>query len=119
MTRTHSASCLCGTVAVTLHGEPAARANGHCATGCDCYGTPMRPATAWPPEQVAVEGGHATFPHPAKPMSRTCCASCGEFVFGTHRPGMRVVPNSWPRVRTAGSCPAACNRRCTCSTGTA
>lgn len=45
MTRTHSASCLCGTVTVTLRGEPAARANRHCATCRDFYGTPVLSAT--------------------------------------------------------------------------
>ncbi|MCW3662462.1 GFA family protein [Burkholderia cenocepacia] len=94
MTRTLSARCLCGAVTVTLRGEPAARANCHCATCRDFYGTPMLSATAWPPEQVTIDGGHATFPHPSKSMARTWCAACGEIVFGTSRLGMRVVPNS-------------------------
>lgn len=81
-------------VTVTLCGEPAARANCHCATCRDFYGTPMLSATAWPPEQVTLDGGHATFPHPSMSMSRAWCASRGEIVFGTNRPGMRVVPNS-------------------------
>lgn len=94
MTEAYSTRCLCGAVTVTLRGEPAARANCHCATCRDFYGTSMLSATAWPPEQVAIDGGSATFPHPSKSMSRTWCASCGEIVSGTNRLGMRVVPNS-------------------------
>ncbi|MGS0897051.1 GFA family protein [Burkholderia stagnalis] len=94
MIRSYSVRCLCGDVTVTLHGEPAARANCHCASCRDFYGTPVLSATAWSPEQASVAGRDATFPHPSKSMSRTWCASCGEIVFGTNRLGMRVVPNS-------------------------
>ncbi|KVO37910.1 aldehyde-activating protein [Burkholderia ubonensis] len=94
MTRERSVRCLCGAVTVTLQGEPAARANCHCQTCRDFYGTSMLLATAWGSGQLAVTGANATFAHPAKAMSRTFCASCGEIVFGTNRLGMRVVPNS-------------------------
>lgn len=105
MTRTHSASCLCGAVTVTLRGEPAARANCHCATCRDFYGTSMLSATAWPPEQVSVAGTDATFAHPSKSMSRTWCAACGEIVCGTNRFGMRVVPNSLTARAHGGQLP--------------
>ncbi|WP_217590188.1 GFA family protein [Burkholderia sp. GbtcB21] len=105
MTRTLSARCLCGAVTVTLRGEPAARANCHCATCRDFYGTPMLSATAWPPEQIAVDGTGATFPHPSKSMSRTWCVSCGEIVSGTNRFGMRVVPNSLTARAHGGQLP--------------
>ena len=52
-----------------------------------------------------VEGGHATFPHPAKSMSRTYCASCGEIVCGTNRFGMRVVSNSLAARAHGGQLP--------------
>ena len=105
MTRTRSASCLCGAVTVTLHGEPAARANCHCATCRDFYGTPMLSATAWQPEQVSATGADATFPHPSKSMSRTWCPACGAIVFGTNRLGMRVVPNSLAARAHGGQLP--------------
>lgn len=107
MTRTQSVRCLCGAVTVTLRGEPAARANCHCATCRDFYGTAMLSATAWQPEQVSVAGGDATFRHPSKTMSRTWCAACGEIVFGTNRLGMRVVPNSVTARAHGGQLPAA------------
>ncbi|KVC38960.1 aldehyde-activating protein [Burkholderia pseudomultivorans] len=107
MTRTQSVRCLCGAVTVTLRGEPAARANCHCATCRDFYGTAMLSATAWQPEQVSVAGGGATFRHPSKSMSRTWCAACGEIVFGTNRLGMRVVPNSVTARAHGGRLPDA------------
>ncbi|MBN3817785.1 aldehyde-activating protein [Paraburkholderia sp. Se-20369] len=94
MTRMRSVRCRCGAVTITLHGEPAARANCHCMACRDFYGTSMLSATAWASDRVSVDGASATFPHPSKAMSRTFCAACGEIVFGTNRLGMRVVPNS-------------------------
>lgn len=94
MTRMRSVRCLCGAVTVTLHGEPAARANCHCTTCRDFYGASMLSATAWERDRLSVDGASATFAHPSKAMSRTFCSACGEIVFGTNRLGMRVVPNS-------------------------
>lgn len=108
MTATRSIRCLCRAVGVKLTGEPAARANCHCASCRDFYGAPMLSATAWPAEQVAVaEGDAATFTHPAKHLSRTFCAACGETVFGTNRLGMRVVPNAIVARATGGELPDA------------
>jgi len=108
MTATYSLRCLCGGVNVELRGEPAARANCHCQSCRDFYGTSMLSATAWLPEQVTVaEGSVATFAHPTKQLSRAFCPNCGETVFGTSRLNMRVVPNSFVARATGGALPDA------------
>lgn len=94
MTLPRFMACLCGTVSITLNGEPQAKANCHCGTCRDFYGTPMLSATAWLAEQVEVtRGSVSTYSHPTKKLSRAFCSACGETVFGTNRLGMRVVPN--------------------------
>lgn len=98
--------CLCGAVTVELHGSPVARANCHCRTCRDFYGTPVLSATAWDAEAVHVTSGQlGTFRHPVKQLSRTFCPLCGEIVFGTNRLGMRVVSNSIVARAAGGALP--------------
>lgn len=104
----HQIACLCGAVTVDLTGEPAARANCHCATCRDFYATPMLSATAWANENVAPHGELSVFQHPTKQMSRAFCPKCGETLFGTNRLGMRVVPNSLLARANGGTLPANC-----------
>lgn len=99
-----SVQCHCGNAGFELHGQPAARANCHCQSCRDFYGTSILSATAWPAEAVRVTGGQlATFAHPTKQMSKTFCVNCGDTLFGTNRLGMRVVSNSIV-ARAAGGC---------------
>lgn len=102
MSGTFAVQCLCGSVRLDLHGQPAARAHCHCHSCRDFYGTSMLSATAWTIEGARLGGsGTSTFRHPTKQLSRTFCAACGDTMFGTNRLGMRVVPNSLV-ARTAG-----------------
>jgi hypothetical protein len=90
-----SIQCHCGNVSFELHNQPAARANCHCQSCRDFYGTSILSATAWNAEAVQLTNGQVTtFAHPTKQLSRTFCINCGETLFGTNRLGMRVVPNS-------------------------
>lgn len=101
-----SIACLCGAVTVGLHGQPVAKANCHCQTCRDFYGTPVLSATAWDAEAVRVSSGQVRmFKHPVKQLSRTFCPICGETVFGTNRLGMRVVPNSIVARAAGGELP--------------
>jgi hypothetical protein len=95
MSGTLAVQCLCGSVHLELLGQPTARANCHCQSCRDFYGTSMLSATAWTAESVTHSGRQAaTFHHPTKQLARTFCTACGETVFGTNRLGMKVVPNS-------------------------
>lgn len=106
MTVPCSVRCLCGAVNIALNGEPRAKANCHCRSCRDFYGTSMLSATAWLAEQVTVASGRvSTFSHPTKELSRAFCPDCGETVFGTNRLGMRVVPNSIVARAAGGELP--------------
>ncbi|OJY17701.1 GFA family protein [Pandoraea sp. 64-18] len=106
MTEPNSLRCLCGTVNIQLKGQPEARANCHCQSCRDFYGTSMLSATAWLPERVAViSGSLSKFAHPTKQLSRAFCPHCGETVFGTNRLGMLVIPNSFVARAAGGELP--------------
>jgi len=97
-------TCLCGKTSVELHGEPAARANCHCAACRDFYGTAMLSATAWHADAVRpTQNSGRIFRHPVKQLSKTFCAECAEVMFGTNRLGMRVVPNAIVARTTGGT----------------
>jgi hypothetical protein len=101
-------ACLCGKIAVDLHGSPVARANCHCASCRDFYGTSIWSATAWQADSARIaEGTGHVFKHPHKQLSRTFCSDCGEVLFGTNRLGMRVVPNSMVARATGGTLDSA------------
>ncbi|ODP33126.1 GFA family protein [Pandoraea sp. ISTKB] len=103
MTMSLRLNCLCGKVSVELNGEPVARANCHCASCREFYGTPVFSATAWQADSVRIEDGVGqTFKHPEKQMTKTFCDVCAEVVFGTNRLGMRVVPNALIARETGG-----------------
>jgi len=97
-------TCLCGKLSVDLHGQPVARANCHCASCRDFYGTTMFSATAWDADSVRIaDGVGQVFRHPAKQLSKAFCSACGEVIFGTNRLGMRVVPNAMVTRANGGS----------------
>lgn len=101
-------ACLCGKVAVELHGMPVARANCHCSTCRGFYGAAIFSATAWQADAVRVDEGVAlTFKHPEKQLAKTFCGVCGDVVFGTNRLGMRVVANALVARATDGTLDAA------------
>ncbi|MFJ2995722.1 GFA family protein [Pandoraea sp. NPDC087047] len=103
MTMSLRVACLCGKIAVDLQGSPAARANCHCTSCRDFYGTSMLSATAWDADSVQIaEGAWTVFQHPTKQLSKTFCNACGEVLFGTNRLGMHVVPNAITARATGG-----------------
>ncbi|AVF42295.1 aldehyde-activating protein [Pandoraea apista] len=91
---TITVACQCGSVSMSLTGEPAARALCHCNACRDFYGSPVLAATAWPPSQISITGATRTFSHPSRKMTRRFCAECGETLHGTNRLAMCVVPNA-------------------------
>lgn len=87
-------ACQCGSVTLTLSGEPAARALCHCNACRDFYGSPVLGATVWAKSQVSLTGVTRRFSHPTRRMTREFCAQCGETLHGTNRLDMCVVPNA-------------------------
>lgn len=106
MTGSLSLLCLCGSVNLQVDDQPEVKANCHCQSCRDLYGTSMLSATAWLPERIAVLSGNLSkFAHPTKQLSRTFCPHCGETVFGTNRLGMKILPNSLLARAAGGELP--------------
>ena len=106
MTESLFLQCLCGSVILQVNGQPEVKANCHCQSCRDFYGTSMLSATAWQAAQITVLSGKlVAFSHPTKQLSRTFCPRCGETVFGTNRLGMSVIPNSFIARATGGELP--------------
>ena len=94
MTETHQVHCDCGTVEVTMTGEPKVHAFCHCEDCRDLLQVPYHSVLAWEPEQVSVTKGEPsvkTFQHPSKRMTRVFCADCGELLYNTNAMGWKLV----------------------------
>lgn len=86
--------CDCGTVKVTLTGEPKVRGYCHCEDCRDLLKIPYHSVTAWEKEQVRVDKGGdelASFQHPTKRMKRFFCENCGETLFNSNAMDWRIV----------------------------
>ncbi len=87
-------ACDCGSVKVSLEGEPKVRGFCHCEDCRELLKIPYHSVTAWEKEQVTVdEGGDKllTFQHSHKRMKRFYCANCGEVLFNSNAADWRVV----------------------------
>ena len=87
-------SCDCGTVRLSLTGEPLVRGFCHCGDCRDLLKTPYHSVIAWEREQVVVEKGAedlAAYQSPTRKMARFYCAGCGDTVFNSNAKDWRVV----------------------------
>lgn len=102
--------CSCGTIELTVSGEPAARAYCHCATCRDFYGLPVLAATAWNPAALQVTQGQTRlgeYRHPTRQMRRHFCQDCGDTLYGVNRLGMAVIRNALLARAFGGNVPDA------------
>ena len=94
MSDTYQVQCDCGTVAMSMRGEPRVRGFCHCEDCRELLQVPYHSVTAWEPDQVTVDKGEdrlVAFQHPTKRMKRVYCNSCGETLFNTNAMDWRIV----------------------------
>ena len=94
MSDTYQVQCDCGTVAMSMRGEPRVRGFCHCEDCRELLQVPYHSVTAWEPDQVTVDQGEdqlVAFQHPTKRMKRVYCNSCGETLFNTNAMDWRIV----------------------------
>lgn len=87
-------NCDCGTVQMTLSGEPRVRGYCHCEDCRELLKIPFHAVTAWNPDQVEITAGReqlVEFQHPEKRMKRVYCSNCGETLYNTNAMDWRVV----------------------------
>lgn len=100
--------CDCGTVKVSLHGEPRVRGFCHCEDCRELLKIPYHSVNAWEKEQVEVTAGAdelVAFQHPTKRMKRIYCSQCGETLFNSNAADWRVVSQLLVRKCYGGELP--------------
>lgn len=84
--QTHSGSCFCGAVRLTVSGDPAAMGYCHCESCRHWSAGPVNAFTLWNPEAVKITQGADNIGTYAKtPQShRKWCKTCGGHILTEH-----------------------------------
>jgi hypothetical protein len=84
--RSYSGSCFCGSVQVTVTGEPAAMGYCHCESCRRWSAGPVNAFTLWPPAAVKItQGADLLGSYSKTPQSiRKWCKTCGGHVLTEH-----------------------------------
>ena len=92
MNQTHKGSCFCGTVEVTVTGEPVAEGFCHCASCRSWSAAPVNAFTLWKPEAVKFTKGEGSVGvyHKTEKSYRKWCKTCGGHLFTEH-PGLGLT----------------------------
>lgn len=90
--KTYTGSCFCGTVKLSVQGEPAAMGYCHCESCRSWSAGPVNAFTLWRPEAVQVtQGAEQVGSFNKTPNSaRKWCKACGGHLFTEH-PGMGLT----------------------------
>jgi hypothetical protein len=85
-------SCFCGSVQITVTGEPAGMGYCHCESCRSWSAAPVNAFTLWKPDRVKVTRGADKIGTYNKTVhsNRKWCQACGGHVFTEH-PGMGLV----------------------------
>ena len=86
MNQTYKGSCFCGTVEITVTGEPAAAGYCHCASCRSWSAAPVNAFSLWKPESVAVTkgAGNVGVHHKTERSYRKFCTACGGHLMTDH-----------------------------------
>jgi hypothetical protein len=90
--KTHSGSCFCGAVQLTVTGEPVAMGYCHCESCRHWSAGPVNAFTLWPPDAVRITRGADNMgTYNKSPHSyRKWCKTCGGHILSEH-PGMHLT----------------------------
>lgn len=108
MAANYRVTCDCGSVKVTMSGEPRVRGFCHCEDCRELLDIPYHSVTAWNKDQVTVEEGSeglVEYPHPTKSMKRYFCGRCGETLFNSNAMDWRIVSQLLIRKCYGGELP--------------
>ncbi len=85
---THTGTCFCGAVTVTVTGTPAAMGYCHCRFCRSWSAGPVNAFTLWPADAVAVTAGaeHLAMFEKTPLSQRQFCSKCGGHVLTGHAP---------------------------------
>lgn len=110
MSEQYDVQCECGSVKVSMKGEPRVRGFCHCEDCRELLNVPYHSVTAWDQDQVSVEDDTDTlvvYQHPTKRMKRFFCRNCGEIMFNSNAMDWRIVSQLLIRKCYANELPPA------------
>ena len=83
---THKGSCFCGSVELTVTGDPAAMGYCHCESCRKWSAGPVNAFTLWPPSSVRITKGadKVAVYHKTPKSYRKWCTSCGGHLMTEH-----------------------------------
>ena len=83
---THKGSCFCGSVELTVSGDPAAMGYCHCESCRQWSAGPVNAFTLWPPSAVRITKGadKVAAYHKTPKSHRKWCTSCGGHLMTEH-----------------------------------
>jgi hypothetical protein len=89
---TYQGKCFCGTVELTVTGQPAAMGYCHCASCRSWSAGPVNAFTLWAPDAVKVTKGkeHIGTYHKTEASHRQFCTKCGGHLMTDH-PGFKLI----------------------------
>lgn len=90
----HKVHCDCGSVELTMTGNPKVHAFCHCEDCRELLQVPYHSVLAWEGEHVVVSKGNeevVKFQHPSKRMQRIFCKHCGDVLYNTNAMGWKLV----------------------------
>jgi hypothetical protein len=88
MPTTHTGTCFCGAVEITVTGEPVGMGYCHCSSCRSWSAGPVNAFTLWPPAAVKVTKGAdkvGTY-HKTENSYRKWCTVCGGHIMTDHPP---------------------------------
>lgn len=91
-TKTHTGTCFCGAVEITVSGDPVAMGYCHCSD-CRLWSAgPVNAFTLWDPKALKVTKGeqHLAVFNKTPKSFRQWCKLCGGHLFTQH-PGLKLV----------------------------
>jgi hypothetical protein len=88
MTASHTGECFCGSVEITVSGEPEGMGYCHCRSCRSWSAAPLNAFTLWKPDAVQVTKGveHLATFQKTELSQRQYCSKCGGHVMTNHPP---------------------------------
>jgi len=89
----YKGACFCGSVEVTVKGEPIAQLVCHCKVCRSWSASPVNGACLWAPENVEITKGKESLTSFAlnKGHDRSWCSKCGGHVLTDHRNTLGII----------------------------
>ena len=109
MSQDYQLCCDCGSVQLSMTGNPRVHAYCHCSDCRELLDVPYHSIVAWDADRVDITSGSehtGVYQHPTLEMTRVFCKRCGETLYNTNAMGWKLVSQLLISKRNDGELPA-------------